>query len=56
MRQKNQTIQNLIKSINQDEVVINTRSNDKVSDTAEFQPGDEEDVATMAKRAAKRRD
>jgi type II secretory pathway component PulC len=56
LRQKNQTIQNLIKSINQDEVIINTQNNDEVSDNPEYQPGDEQDVAMMAKRAATRRD
>jgi hypothetical protein len=56
LRQKNQTINNLIKSINQDEIIINTQSNDEVSDDLEYQPGDEQDVAMMAKRAATRRD
>jgi hypothetical protein len=56
LRQKNQTINNLIKSINQDEIIINTQSNDEVSDNPEYQPGDEQDVAMMAKRAATRRD
>lgn len=56
LRQKNQTIGNLIKSINQDEVVINTRSGqDDSSNDAMFVPGDEQDVAAMAKRAASRR-
>jgi hypothetical protein len=56
LRQKNQTIQNLIKSMNQDEIIINTQNNDEVSDNPEFQPGDEQDVAMMAKRAATRND
>lgn len=56
LRQKNQTIANLIKSINQDELIINTQNNDEVSDNPEYQPGDEQDVAMMAKRAATRRD
>jgi type II secretory pathway component PulC len=56
LRQKNQTIANLIKSINQDEVIINTQNNDEVSDNLEYQPGDEQDVAMMAKRAATRND
>jgi ABC-type phosphate transport system substrate-binding protein len=56
LRQKNQTIANLIKSINQDEVIINTNNNDEVSDNPEYQPGDEQDVAMMAKRAATRND
>lgn len=56
LRQKNQTIQNLIKSMNQDEVIINTTNNDEVSDNPQFQPGDEQDVAMMAKRAATRND
>lgn len=56
LRQKNQTIQNLIKSVNQNEVIINTQNDDEVSDNPEYQPGDEQDVAMMAKRAATRRD
>jgi hypothetical protein len=56
LRQKNQTIANLIKSMNQDEVIINTNDNDEVSDNPEYQPGDEQDVAMMAKRAATRND
>lgn len=56
LRQKNQTISNLIKNINQDEVVINTHSGqDDASNDAMFVPGDEHDVETMAKRAASRR-
>jgi hypothetical protein len=42
--------------MNQDEIIINTQSNDEVSDNPEFQPGDEQDVAMMAKRAATRND
>lgn len=53
---KNQTINNLIKSIDQDEIIINTRNDDAVSDNPEYQPGDEQDVEMMAKRAATRRD
>ncbi len=56
LRQKNQTINNLIKSINQEEIIINTQNSDEVSDNPEYQPGDEQDVAMMAKRAATRRD
>lgn len=56
LRQKNSAIQNLIKSVNQDEVVINTQSSDDMTDDpAQFMPGDEQDVAMMAKRAASRR-
>lgn len=56
LRQKNQTIANLIKSMNDKEIIINTRNDDDVSDEPTFQPGDEQDVATMAKRATARRD
>lgn len=56
LMKKNQTISNLIKSIDQDEIIINTHNNDEVSDNPEYQPGDEQDVAMMAKRAATRRD
>lgn len=56
LRQKNQTIANLIKSINQDEIIINTHDDDAVSDNPQYQPGDEQDVAMMAKRAATRND
>lgn len=55
LRQKNQTIANLIKSVNQDEIIINTQD-DSVSDDPQFVPGDEQDVEMMAKRAASRRD
>ena len=56
LKEKNQTIANLIKSMSQDEVIINTHNNDEVSDDPQFQPGDQQDVAMMAKRAAGRRD
>lgn len=56
LRQKNQAIKNLIKSVNADEIIINTQSDDDLgTDPAEFMPGDEQDVAMMAKRAANRR-
>jgi hypothetical protein len=56
LRQQNQTIGNLIKNISQDEIVINTHtSTDNADDEAMFVPGDEQDVETMAKRAASRR-
>lgn len=54
LKEKNKTIANLIKSMNQDEVIINTHNNDEVSDNPQFVPGDEQDVAMMAKRAASR--
>lgn len=56
LKDKNQTIGNLIKSISQDEVIINTQNSDDVSDDANFVPGDEQDVEQMAKRAASRRE
>lgn len=56
LKTKNQTIQNLIKSLDEKEVIINTRSSqDNPDDSAMFVPGDEQDVASMAKRAASRR-
>lgn len=54
LKNKNQTIGNLIKSISKDEIIINTRDSDGVSDDANFLPGDEQDVEMMAKRAAGR--
>jgi hypothetical protein len=56
LKNKNQTIANLIKSMNQKEIIINTQSNDEVSDDPQYQPGDQQDVAMMAKRAATRSD
>lgn len=57
LRQSNQAIGNLVKSVNKDEIVINTRSDDDMTDQPEqFMPGDEQDVAMMAKRAASRRE
>lgn len=56
LRQKSPAIRNLIKSVNQDEVIINTNSSDELGDDpAQFMPGDEQDVEMMAKRAASRR-
>lgn len=54
--QKNQTISNLIKSFNKDELIINTHDDASLGDNPQYQPGDEQDVALMAKRAAKRRE
>jgi hypothetical protein len=57
LRQKNPTIRNLVKSMNQDEIIINTRSDDsEMADDPTFMPGDEQDVEMMAKRAATRKD
>lgn len=58
LRQTNKAVQNLIKSVNQDEVIINTHTNDDSvdPDAGTFMPGDEQDVAMMAKRAASRRE
>lgn len=55
LKDKNQTIGNLIKSISQDEVIINTHNDDDENGDANFVPGDEQDVANMAKRAATRK-
>ena len=56
LKDKNNTINNLIKSMDEDEIILNTHNIDAVSDNPEYQPGDEQDVAMMAKRAATRRD
>lgn len=56
LKDKNQTIGNLIRSVSQDEVVINTQNNDDAVGGDNFMPGDEQDVAMMAKRATSRRD
>lgn len=56
IKEKNQTVSNLIKSMNNDEIIINTSNDDEISDNPEYQPGDEQDVAMMAKRATSRRD
>ena len=49
-----QTVKNLIKTYDQDHVVIKTKSDD--TDLGkDMQPGDETDVARMAKKAANKR-
>lgn len=57
LRQSNTAIQNLIKSVNKDEVILNTAAGDEMasSEEGDFMPGDEMDVEQMAKRAANRR-
>lgn len=55
LMQKNQTIQNLIQSITQDELVINTHQpGEEDGEGGPILPGDEQDVEAMAKRAASR--
>jgi hypothetical protein len=55
MFKSDQTVKNLIKTYDQDHVVIKTKPDD--ADLGkEMQPGDETDVARMAKRAATKRD
>jgi hypothetical protein len=51
----NQTVKNLVKTYDQDHVVIKTKSDDDDLGK-DMQPGDETDVARMAKRAATKRD
>jgi type II secretory pathway component PulC len=57
LRQNNTAIQNLIKSVNKDEIILNTNTDDEMASSGEdnFLPGDEMDVEQMAKRAASRR-
>ena len=55
LRQKNSAIKNMIKSVNKDEIVLNTNA-DKEDEGDNFEPGDENDVAQMAKRATARRE
>jgi len=55
MFKSDQTVKNLIKTYDQEHVVLRTKADD--GDLGkEFEPGDETDVARMAKRAAGKRD
>ena len=57
LSQRSDTIKNLIKTFNKDEVVINTLSDNPVDgDMNNNGPGNEKTVDSMAKKAAKRRD
>jgi len=49
-----QTIKNLIKTYDQDHVVLKIKQDDN-NLGKDFEPGDETDVANMAKKAAKKR-
>lgn len=54
---RNQTLKGLIKDIDQNSITINTHSSDSTEDEEGnpiFQPGDQQDVANMAQKAAKR--
>lgn len=53
LRQKNDAIKNMIKSVNKDEIILNTGDEESSGDT--FEPGNENDVEQMAKRATNRR-
>jgi hypothetical protein len=55
MYKSDQTIKNLIKTYDQEHVVLRTNAEDDDLGKA-FEPGDETDVASMAKRAASKRD
>lgn len=58
MQQKNPAIKNLIKSVSQDELIINTghEADNDLTDQGEFIPGDEQTVQQMAKSAVNRRE
>ena len=55
LAKSNTAVQNLIKGISNDTVIIKS-DDDTAMDTDNFMPGDEQDVAMMAKRAATRRE
>lgn len=56
LQQSNSAIQNLIKSVNKDELIVNVKTDDEAVDgEGEFMPGDEMDVEQMAQRATNRR-
>lgn len=58
MQQKNPAIKNLIKNIDQNEIIINTghEIDSDLTDQGEFIPGDEQTVQQMAKSAVHRRE
>ena len=53
MFKSDQTVRNLVKSYDQDHITIKTKSDD--SELKDIEPGDETDVARMAKKAANKR-
>ena len=57
LKNKNQTLQGLIKDMDQSSITLNTHTVDSEEGEeadAQFQPGDQKDVEHMAQRAAKR--
>lgn len=57
LAKKSDTVKNLIKSFNKDEIIVKTLADEpQAGDMGDTGPGDEKTVSRMAKKAASRRD